>query len=131
MAKKKGGRGKKLGFDTGLTKGGQPGNSNAVKSGFYGRLFTDDELLEIGRLAVADLSLDEEIGMLRVVMRRVLEAELGPEKTVDLLGRASGQLRRLVESRNRMQESGATESAVDSAMARALDELSEELGVEL
>jgi hypothetical protein len=46
-------------------------------SGFYGRTFSEDELLDVARLAAADgVSLDEEIGLLRVCMRRVLEADL-------------------------------------------------------
>ncbi|HUW08568.1 MAG TPA: hypothetical protein VM537_02520 [Anaerolineae bacterium] len=134
MAKKKSAGSGHLGYDTRSTKrgrGGQPGNENAIKSGFYSRSFTDEELLEIGKLAVADLTLDEEIGMLRVVILRVLRSKLGPEKTVELVGRATGQLRRLLETRNRLQSAGESESAIESAMARALDEMSEELGVEL
>ncbi len=101
-------------------------------SGFYGRTFSEDELLDVARLAAADdASLAEEIGMLRVVMLRVLTAQLGVEKTIELIGRATGQLRRLIESRDRLEHAGETESAVESAMARALDELSEELGVDL
>jgi len=131
MAKKKSAGSGQLGFDVKSTRGGQPGNENAIKSGFYSRSFTDEELLEIGKLAVADLTVDEEIGMLRVVILRVLRSKLGPEKTVELVGRATGQLRRLLETRNRLQSAGESESAIESAMARALDEMSEELGVEL
>ena len=58
------------------SRGAQPGNANALKSGFYSRTFSEAELVEIGRLAVAELGLDEEIAMLRVLMRRVLESDM-------------------------------------------------------
>lgn len=113
------------------SKGAQLDNVNAVKSGFYGRLFTEEEVVEIGRLALAELSLDEEISMLRVLMRRVVDAKLDPAEACDLFGRASGQLRRLIATRDDLQNRAASEESVESAMAAALDELSEELGVEL
>lgn len=124
---------KKIGFDTTETrkKGAQPDNLNAMKSGFYSRRFTDEELIEIGKLAVADLTLGEEIGLLRVLMLRVLDSNLGVEKTIDILGRATGQLRRLVQTRSELLNAGETESAIAKATDRALDELSEMLGVEL
>ena len=113
------------------TRGAQPDNANAVKSGFYGRLFTEEEVVEIGRLALAELSLDEEISMLRVLMRRVVDSKLDPAEACELFGRASGQLRRLIATRDDLHNRGASEESVESAMAAALDELSEELGVEL
>jgi len=124
---------KTIGFDTTRKrkKGGQPDNVNAIKSGFYSRRFTDAELVEIGKFAVADLTLGEEIGLLRVLMLRVLDANLGVEKTIDILGRATGQLRRLVQTRSELLNAGETESAIAKATDRALDELSEMLGVEL
>jgi len=120
---------KTIGFDTTRKrkKGGQPDNVNAIKSGFYSRRFT----VEIGKFAVADLTLGEEIGLLRVLMLRVLDANLGVEKTIDILGRATGQLRRLVQTRSELLNAGETESAIAKATDRALDELSEMLGVEL
>ena len=112
-------------------KGAQPGNVNALKSGFYSRTFSEAELVEIGRLAVAELSLDEEIAMLRVLMRRVLESEMPAAEAVELFGRASGQLRRLVITRAGLEQRGESEESVEAAISRALDDLSEELGVEL
>jgi hypothetical protein len=131
MANKKGR--KKIGFDTSKRskRGGQQDNVNALRHGFYSRTFTEDELVEIGRLAVADLSLDEEIAMLRVLMRRVLEADLSAAEVIELFGRATGQLRRLVETKMELESGGDSEDTVSRAMERALDELAEELGVEL
>ena len=113
------------------SRGAQPGNENALKSGFYSRTFSEAELLEIGRLAVAELGLDEEIAMLRVLMRRVGESEMDAGEACELFGRASGQLRRLVLTKMELEKAGVSESSVERAMAAALDELSAELGVEL
>lgn len=135
MAKKKGKkRPGAIGFDTSKTsRGAQSGNTSALQHGFYSRTFTPEELTEIGRLAVADLSLDEEIAMLRVLMRRILESDppLRAEDVIEMFGRATGQLRRLVESKMRMEAAGKSEDTVSRAVQDALDELAEELGVEL
>ena len=51
-------------------RGGQPGNLNALKHGFYSRHFATMELndLEI----MLDSGLDSEINLLRVALRRLL-----------------------------------------------------------
>lgn len=111
--------------------GAQPLNTNALQGGFYARTFTDEEVLEIGRLAISELSLSEEIGMLRVLIRRVLQSDLKAEDIIQLCGRATGQLRRLLETRAKLLRDGAPDNAIDEAMSRALDELAEELGIDL
>lgn len=99
-------------------------------SGFYGKMFSDDELLDVGRLAAAgDVSLDEEIAMLRVAMRRVLEAPIDPARTLQLLSRATGQLATLMRAKRAL--SGEAADGLAGAFAKALDELSTELGIEL
>jgi hypothetical protein len=99
-------------------------------SGFYGKTFSEDELLDVARLAAADgVSLDEEIGLLRVCMRRVLEADLDPGKTLQLLVRGLGQLASLVRAQRAL--SGEAADGLADAIGRALDELSTELGIDL
>jgi len=99
-------------------------------SGFYSKMFSDDELLDVGRLAAAgDVSLNEEIAMLRVAMRRVLEAPIDPARTLQLLSRATGQLATLMRAKRAL--SGEAADGLAGAFAKALDELSTELGVEL
>jgi hypothetical protein len=99
-------------------------------SGFYDRTFSEDELSDVARLAAADdASLVEEIGMLRVCMRRVLEADLDPAKTLQLLARGVGQLASLVRAQRAL--SGEAADGLADAIAKALDELSTELGIEL
>ena len=99
-------------------------------SGFYSRTFSDDELLDVARLAAAgDVSVDEEIGMLRICMRRVLEANIDPAKTLQLLSRGAGQLARLMRAKRAL--SGDAADGLADAFAKALDELSTELGIGL
>jgi hypothetical protein len=51
-------------------RGAQPGNRNAYKHGFYARPFSK---LEIDNLASLQNGLADEIAMLRLLMRRVME----------------------------------------------------------
>ena len=59
-------------------RGGQSGNSNALRHGFYSRKFQD---LEVEDLSEVKGGLQDEIAMLRVSIRRVFEraTELGDE----------------------------------------------------
>ena len=99
-------------------------------SGFYSKIFSEDELLDVARLAAAgDVSVDEEIGMLRICMRRVLEANIDPAKTLQLLSRGAGQLARLMRAKRAL--SGDAAHGLADAFAKALDELSTELGIDL
>ncbi|MGB3905783.1 MAG: hypothetical protein WBB22_12750 [Anaerolineae bacterium] len=98
--------------------------------GFYTRTFSEDELLDVAHLAAAgDVSLDGEIAVLRVAMRRVLEADIDPAKTLQLLSRGVGQLATLMRAKRAL--SGEAADGLADAFAKALDELSTELGIEL
>jgi hypothetical protein len=99
-------------------------------SGFYSRTFSEDEILDVGRLAAAgDVSVEEEIGMLRVCMRRVLEADIDPAKSLQLLSKGVGQLAKLMRAKRAL--SGDAADGLADAFAKALDELSTELGIDL
>lgn len=52
-------------------RGAQPGNTNAVKHGFYSRKFRPQELDDLDLLLSGNL--EDEIAMLRVIIRRVFE----------------------------------------------------------
>jgi hypothetical protein len=106
------------------------GSTKLTTGGFYSKMFSDEELLDVGRLAAAgDVSLDDEIAMLRIAMRRVLEAPIDPARTLQLLGRAAGQLATLMRAKRAL--SGEAADGLADAFAKALDELSTELGIEL
>jgi len=53
------------------SRGGQPGNANAVKHGFYSRKFRDLESQDL-ETALRD-GLGDEIALMRVMIRRVFD----------------------------------------------------------
>ena len=60
-------------MSSGRRRGGQPGNLNALKHGFYSRQFQKSEIADLETAG----NLNEEIGMMRVVTRRLLELARG------------------------------------------------------
>jgi uncharacterized protein YjcR len=52
-------------------RGGQPGNKNALKHGFYSELLTKEEIARLNK--VADINLDDEIKILRALVYRLIE----------------------------------------------------------
>ncbi len=54
------------------TRGGQPGNDNALKHGFYSAIFKDNERRLLSQVPLTDLS--AEIELIRVTNKRFLEA---------------------------------------------------------
>ncbi len=96
--------------------------------GFYGELFTSQEILDMARYA-EDPDLDDEIGILKVLIRRVVEAEENPSKSLALITRAVGQLTRSLKARRAL--SGEAADGLAGAIAAALDEIGNELGLDL
>ena len=96
--------------------------------GFYAELFTPQEILDMARYA-ADPDLDDEIGILKVLIRRVVEAEENPSKSLALITRAVGQLTRSLKARRAL--SGEAANGLAGAIAAALDEIGNELGLDL
>jgi hypothetical protein len=83
-------------------RGTQPGNTNAMKHGFYARRFRPDEANDLeARRAVG---LEDEIALLRVQIRRYFQKvskEKSAEKTgeaLDRLGLALSRLGRMVKT---------------------------------
>jgi len=86
-------------------RGGQPGNANAFKHGFYGRrLPIDPAALDAANLPPLD-NLDEEIAMLRLSIRNLVAKSADPQTLgIDLillrsLALAFGALNRLIKTR--------------------------------
>ena len=81
--------------------GGQPGNLNALKHGFYSRQLNSMEVLD---LSVMSEGLVDEIALMRVLIRRVFEAageDLSLEawsRLLGTLGLASTQLASLLRT---------------------------------
>jgi len=84
-------------MDTNLKRrrGGQPGNRNALKHGFYAKTLTEAERLDL-QVAADIEGIDDEIALLRVKIKGALEKD--PDNITVLLD-ASEILARLVKLR--------------------------------
>jgi len=65
------------------TRGAQPGNLNALKHGFYSRQFRSREHVDLDALLTVDLN--DEIHLLRILMRRALELSSDTEDLAECL----------------------------------------------
>jgi hypothetical protein len=107
-------------------RGGQPGNTNALKSGLYARLFRASELARLQDITPA--SLQDEIDMFRLIIRRLIQrsgdiADLDMEmRYIVVLSHALGELTRMVKVQNLLPSS----SEAWDAFQQALDELAQE-----
>ena len=111
--------------------GGQPGNWNAFKHGFYSRRFKPLEVRDLESV-LAD-GLEDEISLLRVIIRRVFEFA-NEEENQDLsiwtaalntLGAASTRLAGLLRTQQLIN--GGSEDLV-STLSQALGQVAHEIG---
>ena len=108
--------------------GAQPGNLNALKHGFYSKHFRNAEYADLDILLIDGLA--DEIAMLRVVTRRVLELANGMndlESGINLLGvlgLASTRLASLLKVQKML--GGEENDEVSKAISIALSEVIEE-----
>ena len=116
---------------SGRKTGGQPGNQNALKHGFYSRKFKPSESESLEAASVEGLR--SEIVMLRVMIRRVVELATNPEKEPSLestiaalntLGNASGRLAILLKTEKQL---AGNQSESPLALNKALGEVIAEL----
>jgi hypothetical protein len=83
-------------------RGAPKGNLNALKHGFYSRLFHNDEIGDLS--SDPDTSLEHEITLLRVMIRRTMLLADGIEdlreatRVLDALGAAAGRLSNLLRA---------------------------------
>ncbi len=110
--------------------GGQPGNWNAFKHGFYSRRFSPLEAIDLE--AVLSPGLTDEIALLRVIIRRVFEfADLSATdldawtKSLNTLGAAATRLAGLLRTQQII--SGGSEDIV-SVLSEAIGDVAHELG---
>ena len=106
-------------------RGGQPGNLNALKHGFYSKQFQKRELLDLEEAG----NLQEEIGMMRVVTRRLLEMARGCKDMGELinvlgaLGLASTRVAGLMKSQKFL---GGNRDRLDDLIDNLLDEVTKD-----
>ena len=111
-------------------RGGQPGNLNALKHGFYSKQFQKRELLDLEEAG----NLQEEIGMMRVVTRRLLEMARGCKDMKELisvlntLGLASTRVAGLMKVQKFL---GGNRDRLDELMDRVRDDVLKDWGREV
>ena len=104
--------------------GAQPGNTNAIKHGFY-----SNALDRAGRqvykqaLDLSPTDLTDEIAILRTRLELLLKAEPG---NMELVVKAAGQLARLAATHYHL--SGTDADHLAGAMANVLDDIERTLG---
>ena len=113
-------------------RGGQNGNWNAFKHGYYSKRFRPLEIQDLDT-ALGD-GLEDEIALLRVIIRRVFEYANDDDKqtldqwsrTLNTLGAASTRLAALI--RTQQVVSGGGSSVLD-LLSEAIGGISHELGL--
>ena len=111
----------------GRKRGGQPWNLNALKHGFYSKHFLKGEVLEVEEAG----NLQEEIKMMRVVIRRLLKIarackDIGELANVlNTLGLASTRVAGLMRTQKFL---GGNRDRFDELMDRARRQVLEENG---
>jgi uncharacterized protein YjcR len=116
--------------------GGQAGNQNAKKHGFYGRHFTPEELAAVEGQDLE--SLDGEISAARIQTARIMDymernkEGIEPDTLTRLQKNAfEGMKTTAVLLRTRRALTGETGDGLSGAFATILDELASEWGIEL
>ncbi len=111
--------------------GAQPGNQNALKHGFYSARFKEAEKRDLE--AQVRGGLEDEIAMLRVSIRRLLEwAPARGEREglaeavarLNALGQAAARIASLLKTQKRLAQDAGE---VSTALSQALDEVMKEL----
>jgi hypothetical protein len=109
--------------------GGQPRNLNALKHGFYSRLYRSGEIADLEQAGAPSLA--DEITMLRVLMRRMFEQAMHDDpdletwiKCTDMLGKTSHHLSALMRAQASL---AGQDQDVATALTEALAEVLKEL----
>jgi hypothetical protein len=109
--------------------GGQPGNVNAWRHGFYSRRFKALELCDLE--TILQNNLDDEISLLRVMIRRVFETADSQAETLQdwesvlsTLGAASTRLAGLIRVQH--LSSGKSQN-IEDLLAEAIGEAAHEI----
>ena len=81
-------------------RGGQPGNRNACKQGFYSRILSTEENEDLSSAGDVE-GIDEEIALIRLVLKRA--ASVNDEKHLTIMIRAANALNKLVRTRQKLE----------------------------
>ena len=117
--------------------GAPPGNTNAATHGFYSPVLRPDELADLVACA-DDITLDDEIALARVILRRLAGMLIAPPDALEpadtarlasLALQATRTIARLLRDKRAL--SGDAADGIAGAISQALDELSSEWGIDL
>lgn len=110
-------------------KGGQPANTNALKHGFYSHRFNALELKDLGTVTTDNL--DDEIALMRVIIRRVFDLADTEAKTLDdwqmalsTLGAASTRLAGMLRTQKGFS-GGTSQEQLLVNLSKAIDILND------
>jgi hypothetical protein len=119
-----------MGKMEGRKRGGQKGNTNALKYGFYTRKLRRVEKTDLDKIDFLN-NLHDEILMLKVMIRRVWELSSADTKDLDqciaalyALGQGAMRQSRLMSVES--QINGADQSEASQAIAEAIRKVAEE-----
>ena len=104
-------------------KGAQPGNQNAKKHGFYSKALDEADRLQLDEARGLD-GLDEEIAVLRIKLRSVIEND---PKNVELALEAANTIARLVRTRYNITKE--QKRSLKDAITNVLTEIAIPLGI--
>lgn len=107
-------------------RGGQPGNINALRHGFYSSLFKPLEAKDLEN--ILSTGLEDEIAMLRVATRRAFELANDADdidqmiKALGALGLASIRTSRLLKAQKELGDGDQALDAISTAINEVLKE---------
>ena len=104
-------------------RGAPKGNQNARKHGFYAKIMTEAESLELEEATGID-GVDDEIALIRVKLRHLLEEH--PDR-IDLQMKAVNMIARLI--RTRYNITAEEKNSLKEAIANVLKEVALPLGL--
>jgi hypothetical protein len=107
-------------------KGAQKGNRNAVKHGFYARIFDEAERPDF-TFAVGIEGIDEEIALLRMEIKKAIAG--GDSRNLILLVKAAGALERLI--RTRYQINAGQRQGLKEAIGNVIKDVLVPLGINI
>lgn len=110
-------------------RGAPDGNKNALKHGFYSKQMRPTELADLD--ALMDVGLSNEINMLRVLLRRILDiaaGEMTPELAISVLNATGTNMTRLANMmKTQKYLNGDGGGNMMSILSQALNEVVKEL----
>ena len=107
-------------------KGGQKGNRNSEKHGFYSKVFDEAERFDFNDAAGLD-GIDEEIALLRLEIKKAISG--GDERNLLLLVKAASALEKLI--RTRYQITAAQRQGLKQAIENVIKDIFVPLGINI